>query len=47
MVARHGDSVVLGHRNEPDGPVVRYTAAEWKEFLTGVKRGDFDDIAET
>jgi len=47
MVARHGDSVVFGDRNEPDGPVISYTAADWNEFLTGVKRGDFDDIAET
>jgi hypothetical protein len=46
-VARHGDSVVLGDSEQPDGPVVSYTMAEWKEFIAGVKLGDFDDIAKT
>ena len=45
MVARHGDSVVLGNTSEPDGPVYMYTMAEWKEFLAGAKLGDFDDLA--
>ena len=45
MVARHGDSVVFGNTGQPDGPVYTYTRAEWKEFLAGVKLGDFDDIA--
>jgi len=47
MVARHGDSVLFGDPSQPDGPVVSYTATEWKEFLDGVKLGDFDNIAET
>jgi len=45
MVARHGDSVVLGNTRQPDGPVMTYTRAEWKEFIAGAKLGDFDDIA--
>jgi Domain of unknown function (DUF397) len=44
MVARQGDSVVLGNTSNPDGPVFTYTRAEWKEFLAGAKRGDFDDL---
>ena len=44
MVARHGDSVIFGNTSHPEGPVYAYTRAEWKEFLTGVKLGDFDDI---
>jgi hypothetical protein len=44
MVARDGDSVVFGNSAQPDGPVFAYTRAEWNEFLTGVKRGDFDDL---
>jgi Domain of unknown function (DUF397) len=44
MVAGDGDSVVFGNASQPDGPVYAYTGAEWKEFLVGVKRGDFDDI---
>jgi len=45
MVARDGESVVFGNTAEPGGPVYAYSRAEWKEFLEGVKRGDFDDIA--
>ncbi len=45
MVARHGDSVVFGNTGQPGGPVYAYTTAEWKEFLAGVKSGDFDDLA--
>lgn len=44
MVARHGDSVVLGNTSQPDGPVYIYTRAEWGAFLAGAKLGDFDDI---
>jgi predicted secreted Zn-dependent protease len=44
MVARYDDSVVLGNTTRPDGPVYAYTRAEWKEFIAGVKLGDFDDI---
>jgi len=45
MVARQGDSILLGNTSLPDGPVYAYTRAEWKEFLAGVKLGDFDEIA--
>ncbi len=45
MVARHGDEVIFGNTNHPDGPTYVYTKTEWDEFLAGVKRGDFDDIA--
>jgi|HubBroStandDraft_1064217.scaffolds.fasta_scaffold923331_2 predicted secreted Zn-dependent protease len=45
MVARHGDSVMFGNTSQPGGPVYVYTEAEWKEFLAGVKLGDFDDLA--
>ncbi len=45
MVARSGDSVVFGNTSQPDGLTYAYTAAEWKEFIAGVKLGDFDDIA--
>jgi len=45
MVARQGDSVLIGNTNHPDGTVCRYTEAEWREFLAGVKLGDFDALA--
>jgi hypothetical protein len=25
-------------------PVLRYTAAEWRAFIDGVKAGEFDDL---
>jgi hypothetical protein len=45
MVATLGDSVAFGNTGHPDGPIHVYTKAEWKEFLAGVKLGDFDDIS--
>jgi Domain of unknown function (DUF397) len=45
MVMRREDSVIFGNTSQPDGPTYAYTMAEWKEFITGVKLGDFDDIA--
>jgi hypothetical protein len=47
MVARHGDMVILGDSRRPGGPVYSCTVAEWKDFLAGAKRGDFDDIVQT
>lgn len=44
MVARQGDSVLFGEASQPDGPVITYTRDEWREFLAGVKLGDFDDL---
>jgi predicted secreted Zn-dependent protease len=44
MVARQGDSVVFGNTSDPNGPVSKYTATEWKEFLAGAKQGDFDGL---
>ena len=43
-VARSGDSVVFGSTQQPAGPVLIYTAAEWQHFLAGAKQGDFDTI---
>lgn len=44
-VARKGESVVIGNTNNPEGPFSEFTAVEWKQFLAGVKLGDFDGIA--
>jgi predicted secreted Zn-dependent protease len=43
-VARIGDIYLIGNSSTPDGPVQSYTKYEWRDFLTGVKCGDFDDI---
>ena len=44
MVARDGDSILFGNTTQPDGPKLSYTRTEFKEFATGIKRGDFDDL---
>jgi len=44
IIARQGDSVVFGNSTQPNGATYAYTATEWKEFIAGVKLGDFDDI---
>jgi predicted secreted Zn-dependent protease len=44
-VARSGESVLIGNTNSPEGPVSEFTAEEWRQFIAGVKLGDFDEIA--
>jgi predicted secreted Zn-dependent protease len=44
-VARKGAVVVIGTTNNPDGPFNEFTVVEWRQFLAGVKLGDFDEIA--
>lgn len=43
-VARKGAVVVIGTTNNPDGPFNEFTIEEWRQFLAGVKLGDFDEI---
>lgn len=44
-VARRGEFVLIGNTNSPDGPFSEFTADEWRQFLAGVRLGDFDGIA--
>jgi Domain of unknown function (DUF397) len=36
----------VGVRNSRDreGPVLRFTPQEWRDFLGGVRKGEFDDF---
>jgi len=43
-VARDGDVILVGNTNQSEGPVSKFTREEWREFLAGVKLGDFDDL---
>jgi predicted secreted Zn-dependent protease len=45
-VAAAGQMIIVGDSKSPDGPILRYTSAEWREFVSGVKNGDFDDLIE-
>jgi hypothetical protein len=37
-------SIAIRDSKNLSGPVLVYTADEWREFLTGAKNGDFDDL---
>jgi Domain of unknown function (DUF397) len=43
-VAAAGQTVLIGDSKTPDGPILVYSAAEWRDFLTGAKNGDFDGL---
>jgi predicted secreted Zn-dependent protease len=45
-VARQGEFVLIRNTGDPDGPVSEFTLEEWREFIAGVKLGDFDGIAQ-
>lgn len=44
-VARRGDSVLISNTSNPEGPISEFTTEEWRQFLAGVKLGDFDGVA--
>ena len=44
-VARRGETVLIANISDPAGPVSEFTPDEWRQFLAGVKTGDFDGIA--
>lgn len=37
-----GRRLVRDTKDGEDGPVLSYTAAEWRAFIAGVKAGEFD-----
>ncbi len=43
-VAADQNSILMRNSRRPDGPLVEYTPEEWHEFVSGVKKGDFDDL---
>jgi predicted secreted Zn-dependent protease len=43
-VANTGRAILIGDTKSPDGDVLTYTVSEWREFVAGVKHGDFDDL---
>ena len=47
QVARLADGQVgVRHSHHPNGPVLRFTPAEWQAFLAGARNGEFDRIAQ-
>ena len=44
-VARVGGSVMIASTNDPEGSVSEFSTDEWRQFVVGVRLGDFDGIA--
>ncbi len=38
------DTVAVRNSKNPDGPVLRFTQAEWEAFLDGMAKREFDSI---
>lgn len=45
-VAPTAGAVAVRHSMDPLGPVLLYTAKEWRAFLDGAKKGEFDHLAD-
>jgi uncharacterized protein DUF397 len=43
-VANAGGMLAMRDSKDPDGPVLMYTPSEWRAFLDGAKKGEFDDL---
>ena len=43
-VAADQDTILIRNSRQPDGPLVEYTPEEWHEFVSGIKKGDFDNL---
>jgi hypothetical protein len=44
-VARQGEYILIGNTSNPETAVNKFTIDEWRQFLAGIKLGDFDGIA--
>ena len=45
-IAPSGEMIVIGDSKNPDGPFLKYSRAEWKTFVEGIRQGDFDDLLQ-
>jgi hypothetical protein len=36
--------IAVRDSKDPEGAILTYTAAEWRAFLDGAKKGEFDDL---
>lgn len=43
-VAASDQAVLIADSKQPGGPILSYSRTEWREFVTGIKNGDFDDM---
>jgi hypothetical protein len=43
-VAANQNTILIRNSRQPDGPLIEYTPEEWHAFVSGVKKGDFDNL---
>jgi predicted secreted Zn-dependent protease len=43
-VAADRNIILIRNSRQPGGPLLEYTPEEWHEFVSGIKKGDFDDL---
>lgn len=43
-VAANQNTILIRNSRQPDGPLIEYTPEEWHEFVSGIKKGDFDNL---
>jgi Domain of unknown function (DUF397) len=46
VAALAGGGVAVRDSKDPNGPRLRFTAAEWSAFTAGVHAGEFDQVHE-
>jgi predicted secreted Zn-dependent protease len=44
QVAADQNTILIRNSRQPDGPLIEYTPEEWHEFVSGIKKGDFDNL---
>jgi hypothetical protein len=43
-VASLPGGVAVRDSKDPDGPMLEFTHSEWRAFLAGANKGEFDDL---
>ena len=44
QVAVDDRPILIANSRQPGGPVLEYTPDEWHEFVSEIKKGNFDDL---
>jgi predicted secreted Zn-dependent protease len=44
QVAATENGILMGSSRQASGPVLSYTSDEWRQFITGIKKGDFEHL---
>lgn len=44
-IAQQDDRIILRDSTQPHGSLLRYGFGEWRNFVSGIKTGKFDDLS--